>query len=314
MNKLIYLMLVFLLCLCSCSNEIAENSSFSLMSTDESNESIADNTEKLGSVDGFAIYAKSGVLGTRNELDASSIPPTVNEIPNVEYEIVDSDGNLLVPHPFYYCFFLTPGMWGAHEEYPCISGSWKGNYYRYVFVSGKFEQDTFIPAGETNEEAFGYKLTRYCWYNVDINYGLNDSAGNAVLEPIYVRIFVPFEDRFVLYEGGFGMLTSAGEGQNRIVDSSKNTIAVYTTANFNVFSDGSYFGIGSVAPEPVAECYDSFGIINESGYWFIDKDGNRISKRFEYIPVASSSDEILSATDENGNAVEIKISDYICRP
>lgn len=276
---IVVLISIAILTVCSKTPTVAESSGKSdeSMSTEESSKFIADNTEKLGSVDGFAIYAKSSVSGTRNELDVSSIQHTVNEIPNVEYEIVDADGNLLISHPFYYCFFLTPEMWGANEEYPCISGSWKGNYYRYIFVNGKFEQEIFTPAGETEEGAFGYKWTKYCWYNFDISYGLNDSEGNVVFEPIYVRMFVPFEDRFVLYEGGFGMLSASDEGQNRIVDSSKNTLAVYTTANFKVFSGGSYIGVCSVAPDPIAECYDMGGIINEGGYWFIDKDGNRIS-------------------------------------
>ena len=317
------LLLLVLLLLCSCSE--ARKNSPSESESQPHGEALENDTfqntesplEKIGSCGDTDIYIKSSVFGERIELSLNGAVPALINIPNIEYEITDSDGNPLIDHPFYHCFFLTPEMWEAHEKYPCISGSWKGNYYRYIFTDKGFERDIFIPAGESGEKAFGYNFTRYCWYNTDISCGLNDSEGNVLFEPIYVDIKIPFADRIVLYEGGFGMLTDSGEGCNRITDSSGNTLAVYTTVTFKLFSDGSYIGISSVAPEPVSECFDSKGNISESGYWFIDKNGNRISGRFDEIEdcynITSPSD-ILSATDEDGNAVEIKVSDYLCKP
>ena len=329
MKKILPLLLALLL-LCSCSearkNAPSESESppqpssgISESSKASSDESKLDNTY-LGTVSGIDIYQKAVETDETRLImvnNGSGTLNTIAEVPATKYWVIDKDGNILIDHPFYHCFFLTPEMWEAHEKYPCISGSWKGNYYRYIFTDKGFERDIFIPAGESGEKAFGYNFTRYCWYNTDISCGLNDSEGNVLFEPIYVDIKIPFADRIVLYEGGFGMLTDSGEGCNRITDSSGNTLAVYTTVTFKLFSDDSYIGISSVAPEPVSECFDSKGNISESGYWFIDKNGNRISGRFDELEggynITSPSD-ILSATDEDGNAVEIKVSDYLCKP
>ena len=123
MKKILSLLLALLL-LCSCSE--AQKSTSSEGENQPHGEALENDTsqntesplDKIGSCGDTDIYIKSSVFGERTELSLNGAVPALTNVPNIEYEITDSNGNPLIDHPFYHCFFLTPGMWGAHEEYP----------------------------------------------------------------------------------------------------------------------------------------------------------------------------------------------------
>ena len=58
----------------------------------------------------------------------------------------------------------------------------------------------------------------------------------------------------------------------------------YNAFSYLELDDGSYVGYagceGEFADYP---CYDDNGKLCEEGYWFVDKDGNKLSEKFEYI-------------------------------
>ena len=330
-------LLLFLSCGCTAksptSNEIiSENpntfssaeknySSESSSDTSENSEQSKNNYNLLGQIEEFKIYIEDYTDGTRFDLvlDEENIP-ILTEVPNTEFYVVDSNNNKIIEHAFDYCFLYSPDNMFSHPEYYTLSGSHNGNSYKYIFKDGKFEEYLFEAAGETGEELFGYRLTQYCWYNEYFHYGISDLEGKVVFEPIYTEIKMPFKDRFILGEGSQGMFSSQGEGRYLISDTEGHILAMYSYITYKIFDDGSYIGIASVAGGNSVKCYDKEGNILAEGYYFIDRDGNRISQKFESLSRngenifgLSSSDEMITAINENGKEIVFSVNDYICR-
>ena len=141
-----------------------------------------------------------------------------------------------------------------------------------------------------------------------------------IFEPIFAYfISIPFEDRFI---GTINTIDpgDSAQGYSLLMDKDKNIFAAYTSISFHVFDDGSYIGLAGYSGYG-DDCghilRDKNGEILKVGYRFIDRDGNEVSKCFndvkEFWNVNSPSD-IITAVDENGNTIEIKASDYICKP
>lgn len=144
-----------------------------------------------------------------------------------------------------------------------------------------------------------------------------DSNGKLIIKPVYQKISIPFPDRFLLYSGEVWdgiefALCNITDNKGNAINSSFNLV------EYKVFDDGNYIGIGtSTGKEASVPCYDENGNVREFGCGFIDKDGNTLSKRFDYFSCNIqdiSFDGIFFATDAYGNAIEIKASDYICKP
>lgn len=221
--------------------------------------------------------------------------------------------------------------WGGHEdtpkeylELPVIMGCYRGDFYRYYLVDGTFVLDAhrgyscYDP--RFDGAAYGYVYTYYYYQTAGCKYGLNDSKGNVIFDPVFADgIYIPFEDRFV---GTINNIDWALPelGYELLLDKDKNILAAYTSIRFHRFDDGSYIGLAGYmgyGDDWGHVLRDKNGDILKVGYRFIDRDGNEISKCFndvkEFWNVDSPSD-IITAVDENGNTVEIKASDYICKP
>ncbi|MBR3610068.1 MAG: hypothetical protein IKL57_01200 [Oscillospiraceae bacterium] len=317
--KKLFVLILMLMLLCSCGNE-----PFPEVTEEPSEENLnVSEEEKIlqlwGDIDGFEIYTESFTEGKRQNLKFNSInTPNLEEGPNTEYLINDSEGNVLIEQPFDYCELFAPVNMYSHPDYYTISGSHDGDIYKFIYKDGKFEEWIFEPAGETGEIFFDcYKLTRYCRNTEDFYYGINDFEGNIVFEPIYARIEVPFSDRFILYEGGPGMFNNSGEGKCRIATAANQKLAEYTYVTYKFFDDDSYIGIANVAGGGAVPCFDENGNILKNGYYFVDKNGKIISERFlslfgngENIFAVSSPEDIITGTDEKGNPVEFKLGDF----
>ncbi len=322
MRKLLALIFVLLL-LCACGKEpLSENTE---SPSDESVSSVEE--EKIlrlyGDIEGFEIYTESITEGGRDNLKFDSInTPYLEKGPNTEYLIYDAEGNLLIEQPFDFFELFAPGNMYSHPDYYTISGSHDGDLYKFIFKDGKFEEWIFEPAGETGETFFDYyKLTRYCWNNETFYYGINDADGNTVFEPIYAKIEMLFENRFILYEGGPGMFSSSGEGRCRIASGIDYTYAEYTYVTYKFFDDGSYLGIAEYGKGVKAKCFDENESLLENGFWFVDKDGRPVSERFLSLSgnggnifAVSSPEDVVTGTDENGNPVEFLLGDYAINP
>lgn len=312
--------LMFIFSACEKEPEnLPENLPENSVSEESSSEyEYADNKELLGEIDDFEIYADFYTEGSRNGLEFDSInTPTLEKYPNRECFIIDSEGNLLIEQPFDYCELFAPVSRYSHPDYYTLSGSHDGNLYKFIYKDGKFEEWIYEPAGETGDEFFGdYKLTRYCWNTDYFYYGINDSEGNVVFEPIYAKIEMSFEDRFILYLGGPGMFNNSGEGKCRIVNSENYKFAEYNYVTYKFFDDDSYIGIANVAGGGV-KCFDENGKIVKNGYYFVDKNGKIISERFLSLEAnggnifaASSPEDVITGTDKNGTPIEFKLGDY----
>ena len=141
-----------------------------------------------------------------------------------------------------------------------------------------------------------------------------------IFDPVFTDgIYIPFEDRFV---GTINNIDWAlpEEGYKLLLDKGKNILAAYTSIRFCLFDDGSYIGLAGYSgygDDWGQVLRDKNGEILKVGYRFIDRDGNEVSKCFndvkEFWNVNSPSD-IITAVDENGSTIEIKASDYICKP
>ena len=335
MKKILPLLLALLL-LCSCSearkNAPSESESPPSNSTEET--AAADDLIPLGSypIAYQKVYKKAiEKKGMRKKLvwGENGALNTTEEMPVIEYWITDENGNALIDQPFYEVNFSEKTYFGEaytpedYVECPLIRGCYEGNFYRYYFINGSFLLETYEESGDcsykgpsANNTPFGYRYTRYYYDTIAPFYGLNDSEGNVLFEPVYTAISVPFEDRFLLGGGGF----TPEEIVYTLVDIDGNELAQFKWFEYRLFEDGSYLGIAHSAGDKYewqSKCYDENGNMREFGYWFVDKNGRIISPRFDELEggynITSPSD-ILSATDEDGNAVEIKVSDYLCKP
>ena len=298
---------------------------------DEKNEIIEDVTDNslyLGTIDGVEMYRKTTeetyyhmvvCLGTNGKLNSLN-----EEIAN-EYIIIDANGIPLIDHPFYdFILRSSDAIRGsAYEDKYAVEGHYNGDYYRYYFIDGKFVLETHIEKGEYtldipgwDNEPFGYKRTRYCYDSSGWYYeGLNDSNGNIIFEPVHNGVSVPFEDRFLL-GSGLGDGSAPEEKVFTLVDNQGKRYAQFNSIRFIVFDDGSYIGVAWSAgnDSPYNTCYDEDGTPWEEGCWFLDKNGNILSERFEdiwFTEISSVSDTIV-AVDKNGSTVDISVSDYVC--
>ena len=298
----------------------------------DNSEYVADNPlySYLGTVDGVEMYKKTTeetyshkvvILGTNGNVNS------LNEEITNEYIITDAYGNPLINHPFYDFELLPPEAIraSAYEDSYAVIGHYDGDYYRYYFIDGEFVLETHEEKGEYtlnipdwDNEPFGYKRTRYYYNAYAKSYeGLNDSEGNVIFEPVHNGISVPFEDRFLLGSGsGDGSVPE--ERVFTLVDIHGNRYAQFNLIKFIVFDDGSYVGVawsaGNDSPDNM--CYDENGNPWDEGYWFLDKNGNILSERFENIGFAeiSSANDTIVAVDKNGSTIDISVSDYACNP
>ena len=346
------LKIISALCLCavlaSCNN-VSDNVSSESISEVESHsqpsssapESSApeisyESTDLLDKVPGIgAIYKKTASTNETHKEIVEGKNGTLNtaiDVPATDYWITDVEGHPLIDHPFDIVYYAdSMPDWGGHEdtpkeylELPVIMGCYRGDFYRYYLVDGAFVLDAhrgyscYDP--RSDGAAYGYIYTYYYYQTAGCKYGLNDSNGNVIFDPVFTDgIYIPFEDRFV---GTINNLDWAlpEEGYELLLDKDKNILAAYTSIRFCPFDDGSYIGLAGYSgygDDWGQILRDKNGEILKVGYRFIDRDGNEVSKCFndvkEFWNVDSPSDTI-TAVDENGSTIEIKASDYICKP
>ena len=339
---LLLLLVLALLFLYGCEQESAvESESISesesqpqpSASTSESGENSSDESKPddnyLGLASDVEVYQK--VVKTNETCpiliqNEDGVPNSIGEAPATEYWIVDKDGNNLIDHPFYSFDFYPIIM----DDPAGVFGGYKGNCYRYKFIDGHFERTAFEESGVFGKTVYnnhpGYVPTRYCYETFESAYGISDKDGNVIFEPVFCRpMSVPFSDRFL------GMTNNRewedfGEGFTCMFDENKNIICTYSTITFHHFDDGSYVSIAWYAG--YSENYgcllrDKDGNVLKEGHRFIDKDGNELSPCFDLFEITpeGESDFVenyfdipIKTVDSSGNTIEIKASDYICKP
>lgn len=344
------LKIISALCLCavlaSCNNvsdnvssesiSEVESQSQSESSAQESSESSSAESKPddnyLGLASDVEVYQKVVETNETRPIlihNEDGVPNSIGEAPATEYWIVDKDGNNLIDHPFYDFSFFPIIM----DDPAGVIGCYKGNYYRYEFIDGGFECTEFYEAGVTDTggnimypEYPNYLPISYQYETFEDGCGLSDENGNIIFEPVFCRYMsIPFSDRFIGCTNNVAH-EDFGEGFCCMFDADKNIICTYSTITFHHFDDGSYIGIAWYAG--YSENYgrlllDENGNTLKVGHRFIDKNGNELSPCFDLFEIthAGESDFVenyfdvpIKTVDSSGNTIEIKASDYICKP
>ena len=342
MKKIIAIILSALILLSACvpsgaeqSESISESESQPQLSISapESSESSSDESKPddnyLGLASDVEVYQKVVETNETRPIlihNEDGVPNSIGEASATEYWIVDKNGNSLIDHPFYDFSFFPIIM----DNPAGVIGCYKGDFYRYAFIDGHFERTAFEESGVFGKTVYnnhpGYVPTRYCYEPFESAYGISDEDGNVIFEPVFCRpMSVPFSDRFL------GMTNNRawedfGEGFCCMFDEDKNIICTYSTITFHHFDDGSYVSIAWYAG--CSENYgcllrDKNGNVLKEGHRFIDKDGNELSPCFDLFEITHEGesdfvenyfDVPIKTVDSSGNTIEIKASDYICKP
>lgn len=274
---------------------------------------------------GTTLFAASYSDGTRTVYNVSLPDPHFSEESEMnctQTYILDIYGKPVFDEPFEYYHF-SPKSDNYYIPYNQFKGIKNGSQYVYEVKDGTFTLMEEHPAGETDIEAFGYKETVYYYINGDAGYGLNDSDGNEVIPPIHSSVEVLSEDRFILFTGYYKdspYLYYPCEYISHLTDEKGNILADYSDI-YTYKLDGSVWIAYYDGDENHYYSETRFGVEDgylEQGYWFIDKDGNRLSpciKQFDSFTPAydllMDSDEVLSAIGENDEKLELHIRDFI---
>ncbi|MBE6881779.1 MAG: hypothetical protein E7489_02085 [Ruminococcaceae bacterium] len=283
--------------------------------------------EELGS-NPYIYYICTFVDGTDERLLYTDAPtgcerPYIGETENTLIYLYDETGKRLNDVPY---------------EDACIDTYWFPSFYNRMglhgVIDGKvyfYEYDgenfnfTSVNEGMAWDAGFGFTKFDYYWNWHSPKRGIMDSNGNIIIDPVYEYLNMPFEDRIILYNGIDLDYMGGEQCLSELVDLEGNVLCSrFHQMSFTVFDDGSYVGIGKTYPSyndyynhPI---YDKNGRVYEEGFWFIDKDGNILSERFDFCHNGfwsdlriESPDDYIGAFNEFGEHFPVKISDYICK-
>ncbi len=316
MKKLLSVLMVLILILSACSKP--EEPIVEPPESGEPSENISSESEKEFSIEdidtsaydevkdlGF-MYVLKKTEDTREYLIWESEAFFLGEEPNEQYWYLSKNGEFLNEEPFQkfvFPFEGNPGEWWVY-------GIRDGVLYPFYIYEGTGDFTIEEPWGPKPQEFFGYSVYEYYWSYHSPFYGINAPDGSSFAAPVYSRIQVPFEDRIVL---SFGNQQILGLWVTEIQTPEKEILSdCFNYINFNVYEDGSYFGIafcGGNGIDGHTQTYDKEGNPMPDGWWFIDKDGNIVSERYESIFVneewhhdSESKDDIIYVTDADGKS------------
>ena len=284
--KKLFVILLCVLMFASCDSEPPEEKLLPESSGSEGSKPAV-NEDLVPEDHSDLVFVREETNGTKEVWVTSETGEAIKkEVPDNLYYLEDKFGNPLVEHPFSnyieFCYDnlvnTKPETW---EHFCVIEGDFDGSFYRYT----KNEDGIYVLdyANYKSEEEFG-ELIKFSAYGKYGGTGLKDKEGKIVLPPVYGRIYMPFEDIIVARQG----IPHAYECQQEFIfDEDFNLLSgEYNSVGFYYTEEGNYIGIGACVgekAEPGVVCYDKDGNICEAGYWFIDKNGEKTSEKFDYI-------------------------------
>jgi len=202
--------------------------------------------------------------------------PYSEEINATYCYILDGNGRPVVDRAFE-SFYIAPGADIT------LRGISEGGLYDYYEEDGKLNPVYFDEAFE-EDWGNGFFYTGY-FYNDggagSWRYGIKKN-GEALYDNIYIGILPYFSDRFWLW-----LKCENGDNKHFIGDENGNIICdKFESFGWNPVSEEKCIGTASVGRQDRGEyapTFDENGEPMPEGMWFIDKDGNILSERFEYI-------------------------------
>lgn len=279
---------------------------------------------------GGPFYEASFTAGVRTQYkdnSSGSYFAKAIEVPDTEYVIYDKFGKPVVNLLLEGYYFSPAGNIGNEGEdaYDEFVAYVDGDEFVYEVKDGVFTLREKHLAGETGVEGIGYRQTVYYYADGYAGYGINDSEGNTVLKPIYSYAEIAAADRFILYSGYSPyskFLLYPNEYMAYITDTDGNILAAYSNI-YRAELDGGEIWLAYYVGDDDYYMGSRFNSENDpldAGYWFIDRDGKRLSpciKEFaDFTPQIEpipTQRETLSATGENGEKLELSLKDYLLK-
>ena len=256
----------------------------------------------------YALGIEEGIMPALVFNEEYGFYDSIGETKRILYDIFSSEGEMLLSYPAESFQVFDEKLYVTLE----------GNLFGYEFSeNGEIVNEITSPKGKTGNIICGLEETIYNWDYWNDKKGLENPEGKTVLENIYLDIEEISPDRILAYLGQ--SFTSEGEIRCIIFDLEGNIICEkYNSVLQYVLEDGSKIIIGSCSGENAyAKCYDENGNVHEAGDWFIDKDGNKISEKYEYIDFISLNGKTITAETEikvtffDGTETTVLAGEYI---
>lgn len=255
-------------------------------SSDETPEEIAARYESM-------IFSENGKFGVRT-LDGTVFAPA--EYDSVKYGWGSTSGFFVLTSGEDYYILQTNGEFLGAAPFDGIFTYLAGDYAYLLTLTANGSKYTYLAeetGGDMNfiDVDFPYldPKPRNGWFFLRsfsdatrANYGIVAPSGEVVIEPIYVYAKIPFPDRFVLCEGESMLsvdcfLSNLTDSTGKVLNDSFNDFT------YVVFDDGKYFGVAYCGGEIADITAYTNGEPTPRGFWFVDKDGNVLSERFDII-------------------------------
>ena len=299
--KICVLLLVLLALLLLYGCEQDENSGQSTLDqasnesdSKEENSSLDDSTpEEIAARFENMIFSESGKFGVRAE-DGTVFAPA--EYDSAEYGWRGAGGFFVLTSGEDYYILQMDGEFVGTEPFDGVDTAWADDHANLLFLTADGTQYIYL-AGESGgsinlidaKSPYLDPKPRNGWFFLRsfsdatrTNYGIVAPSGEVVIEPVYVYAKIPFPDRFVLCEGE-SMLSRECFLSNLTDSTGKLLNNSFTDLEYVVFDDGKYFGVAYCAGEIADITAYTNGQPTPRGFWFIDKDGNTLSERFDGI-------------------------------
>ncbi len=328
MKKFIIVLVMLTLVLSACSNETSVEKPKN--PADQTSEELPENDFSLNNIDtsiydkiedfGF-MYVLKKTEGTRIGICFDNLISSLGEVPDEQVWLILKNGELIDEEPFYDVRTYGGNINNPDEHWVtvCRDGA------RYSFYVNEktleiYDEETIMPS---TEKIFDFDLETYYWISRYPSYGVKSADGTVICETHYSRLSVPFSDRIVAAAKASDIWS---DSHCIIFDENGNTVnSSYNHIVFSVFEEG-YIGVGYCAdPETTYEiefyqCYDKNGNPMPGGYWLIDKDGNSVSEKFDYLYIneewqlfTESEEDIIHAFTENGEEITFSVKDVLIK-
>ncbi|MGN0629004.1 MAG: M56 family metallopeptidase [Oscillospiraceae bacterium] len=259
--------------------------------------------------DGTFYYEAMVQSGTRRVVDFGPRDvPFYKEVPKNIYHIYNLDGTKLVDmwcNDYRYAYGM---LYTVLDDSP----------YAFEIENGRAVQIGEPSPAEVGT-SFGYTLMIKAYYPAYHSfYGVKDSDGKVIVEPMYTVLRIPFADRIVASEGA-SAYQALDCGRAVVFDSDGNKVSTdeFNALYYHSFGDGTYIGVGVCLDTGDIQCLYSDGTTKPAGFWFVDKNGNAVSECFSSLSIMDSyalsvdSKDVEVTATNSGRDVVFPLSDYI---
>ena len=331
MKKFLIMFMVLILLFSACSKPeepIAEppesgEPSEEILSEPEKEFSIDDiDTSEYDEVKDYGfMYVLKKTEGTREGLVLDNMFSSLGEVPNEQVWLLLKNGEFLNEEPFYDVRTYGGNIDAPDEHWVTVCRD--GAQYSFYINEKTLEIYDEKIIEPSSEKVFDLNLETYYWISRFPSYGVSSADGTVICEKHYARLSIPFPDRILVADKASDMWSDSHciifDEKGNIINSSYNHI------RFSILEDG-YIGVAYCAdPETTYEyefyqCYDVYKNPMPAGYWLIDKNGNSISEKFDYLYIeqkwqlfAENKNDIIHAFTPDGKEITFTVESVLIK-